>query len=56
MDCRELSTAQGCPAEAADAYARARELPFRFFVFNSTLLFRPLEVRSEFQCYRYEGW
>ena len=25
MDCRDLSTATGCPAEAAEAYARARK-------------------------------
>jgi hypothetical protein len=44
MDCRDLSTAQGCPAEAADAYARARELLFNFAF--STLLCRvSLRVR-----------
>ena len=44
MDCRDLSTAQGCPAEAADAYARARELffPFPFL----TLLFDPFRIRT----------
>jgi hypothetical protein len=48
MDCRDLSTAQGCPAEAADAYARARELLFNFaFPFLTLLSNFPLGFKSE---------
>jgi hypothetical protein len=58
MDCRDLSTAQGCPAEAADAYARARELQhfpiISLYLFDSTLLFDPLRIEFAFECYPYK--
>jgi hypothetical protein len=53
MDCRDLSTAQGCPAEAADAYARARELLFNF-AFPFLTLLSKFPFGFDFENYPYK--